>query len=101
MLLTLGLLVSCSDSGFNTEYSMKAIVESVSSGRLEVTVYDAEYAEGIYSINFDADTKFLDASGKKISPSDIVAGDKVEIFYSGQVMLSYPPQVYAGKIRKL
>ena len=43
----------------------------------------------------------LDASGKKISPSDIVAGDKVEIFYSGQVMLSYPPQVYAGKTRKL
>ena len=101
VLLTLGFLVSCGDSGFNTDYSMKAIVESVGNGRLEVTVYDAEYAEGTYSINFDGDTKFLNANGKKITVSDIAVGDKVEIFYGGQVMLSYPPQIYASKIRKL
>ena len=101
VLLTLGFLVSCGDSGFNTDYSMKAIVESIGNGRLEVTVYDAEYAEGTYSINFDGDTKFLDVNGKKIASSDIAVGDKVEIFYGGQVMLSYPPQIYASKIRKL
>jgi hypothetical protein len=80
---------------------MKATVVSVSESKVEVEVYSAEYAQGPYSINLDKNTEITDASGEKITLSEISSGDKIEITYGGQVMLSYPPQVYATKIKKL
>ncbi len=99
-LLSLGLLVSCGNGCLET-YTMKATVSALSSARLEVEVYSAQYAEGPYSIIVDSTTKITDASGNKITLSDIAVGDKIEITYGGQVMLSYPPQVFATKIKKL
>ena len=46
-------------------------------------------------------TVFCNSDGKKIKKSDLSVGDTVEIFYSGQVMMSYPPQIVAAKITKL
>ena len=108
LLLTLGLLNSCGSAGVeeNTDenssvkFEMKANVTNVSD-RLEVDVYEAEYAEGIYFLVVDNNTIFLDSDGKKISLSDVKIGDKISIEYSGQVMMSYPPQVYAIKITKI
>ena len=101
LVLGLGLLVSCGNGSASEDFTMKATVTAISSGRLEVDVYSAEYAEGKYSIVVDSTTKVFDASGNKIDLSSIAIADKIEITYSGQVMLSYPPQVFAIKIKKL
>ena len=101
ILFGLGLLVSCGNPAGSESYTMKATVVSISPNRLEVEVYSSEIAEGPYSIIVDESTKITDSLGKKISLSDIAVGDKIEITYGGQVMLSYPPQVYAIKIKKL
>ena len=102
MLLTMGVLTSCSndDVSVKGDFSMKAVVQNVGD-RIEVDVYEAEYAEGIYWLNTDEKTVFLDENGNKISRSNIKQGDKIEVFFSGQVALSYPPQVYAITIVKL
>ena len=102
MLVTLGLMTSCADDKVSAkgDFSMKAVVQSVGE-KIEINVYEAEYAEGIYWIVYDKNTVFADEDGNKISLSEIKAGDKIEVFFSGQVMMSYPPQVYAISIVKL
>lgn len=101
LLFGLTLFASCTNAPGSEIYTMKATVVSVSESKVEVEVYSAEYAQGTYSINLDKNTEITDASGEKITLSEISSGDKIEITYGGQVMLSYPPQVYATKIKKL
>ena len=66
--------------------------------KIEVNVYEAEFAQGLYWINTDKNTEIIGKSGEKISLSDLKVGDKIKITYNGQVALSYPPQVYAMKL---
>ncbi len=82
-----------------TTYQMTAVVENLSNP-FSVNVIEAEYAEGIYWLVTDANTIYLDSEGNTIKPSDIKAGDTIVITYNGQVMMSYPPQVFAIKIVK-
>ena len=65
--------------------------------KLEVEVTESEYTFGTYWVITDS-TKFYDKLGNEISKSDIKVGDSVKIYYGGQVMLSYPPQIVAAKI---
>lgn len=111
LLITLGALSSCGaeEGGIVNEnppaeeigdnFVMKGIVTGISD-KIEINVYEAEYAEGIYWIVIDKSTEIIDSSGNKISLSDVNAGEKIAVEYSGQVMMSYPPQVYAIKIKK-
>lgn len=102
-LLTLGLLSSCGEGDSiesKSDFSMKATVTNVGE-RIEVDVFEAEYAEGIYWLVIDNNTKTVDESGESISLSELKVGDKIEIEYNGQVMMSYPPQVYAIRITRL
>ena len=85
----------CEDE--NSRVKMTAVVEGVGQ-KLEVTVTDSEYTFGIHWVITPDSTVYLDASGEPISRGDIKVGDTVEIWYSGQVMLSYPPQIVAHKI---
>ena len=82
------------------EFKMKAEVVSLGE-KIEVNVYEAEYADGIFLLITDEKTGFRDALDAQILRSDISVGDHIEITYSGQVMMSYPPQVYAIKIQKI
>ena len=108
LLVTLGVLSSCGgasaeeepNENIGADFEMKAIVTGLSD-RIEVDVYEAEYEEGIFWLVVDNATLFVDSDGKKISRDDLKIGDKIAIEYSGQVMMSYPPQVYAIKITKL
>ena len=43
-------------------------------------------------------TDFYGRDGEHISRGALRVGDTVEIVYSGQVMMSYPPQIVARKI---
>ena len=81
-------------------FDMRAVVNAVSE-KIEVEVIEAEYASGIYWVITSDSTVFLDRNGNEIKKSDIKAGDVVEITYNGQVMMSYPPQIVALKIKVL
>ena len=112
IIVTLGTITSCAaDNGGKVDknpreeeksdnFVMKATVTNVND-KIEINVYEAEYAEGIYWLVTDDKTQVVDASGSLISLSDIKSGDNITVEYSGQVMMSYPPQVYAIKIVKL
>lgn len=69
--------------------------------RIEVEVIESEYTSGPYMIITDSDTEYLGKDGGQILRSAIKVGDTVEITYSGQVMLSYPPQVVAYSIKNV
>lgn len=81
----------------DTRVKMIAVVDGVGE-RLEVTVTESEYAFGVFRVITPAETVYRDSDGAALSRSDIKVGDTVEIWYSGQVMLSYPPQIVAHKI---
>ena len=108
LLLAIGTLSACgtkeggSENTENTDDKFIMYAEITAVGeKIEVNVYEAEYAEGPYWINTDKDTIITDKDGKKISISDLKAGEKIKITYNGQVAMSYPPQVYAVKISKV
>lgn len=99
-LLTVGCQSTDNDS-INGRFHLKAIVKSNDGGdRLEVEVIESDYAFGIHIVH-TSNAAFINAEGEAISPSDIQVGDTVEITYSGQVMMSYPPQIVALKVKKI
>ena len=107
-ILTLSLLISCTSStggensggsgkGDGTSFVLKAIVQSINE-KIEVEVIESDYAFGPYWVITSEQTDFEGRDGMKISRDEINVGDTVEITYSGQVMMSYPPQIVAHKI---
>lgn len=82
-------------------YTLKAIVKNVTSEHIEVEVIESDYAFGIYWILTSGETKYLNSNGSYIQRSNIKIGNTIEITYSGQTMLSYPPQVVAYTIKQL
>ena len=108
LVLVLALLtlcaVGCQPTGANPiegQFNLKATVKNTDTpDRLEVEVIESDYAFGIYIVHTDT-AAFIDAEGKAIEASDIKVGDTIEINYGGQVMMSYPPQIVAYKIKKL
>ena len=108
ILLILALLVSCDttngeqsmiDDGTQESVKMTAVVKAIGYS-IEVEVIEGDYgAAGIYWVNFSSDTTFVDANNQTVSSSDLNVGDTIEITYSGQVALSYPPQIFAKRIQ--
>ena len=102
--LALAPLLSCTggetpEGGTPSDaFSMKATITNIGE-RIEVDVTEAEYAEGPYWVITSDATVYLDRDGNAIARSDLKVGDTIEIFYSGQVMMSYPPQIVAARIR--
>lgn len=112
LVLTLSLIVSCAPTksgeqsgggGENpdgVDFVIKATVKALGE-KIEVDVFEGEYASGIYWVITSEQTEFIDKSGNKITKDDINVGDTVEIVYNGQVMMSYPAQIAARKITVL
>ena len=100
--IVLGGLTACVPTApeGSDSFSLKAKITSVGE-KIEVEVYDSDYAFGTYLVITDAATTYLDENGKTISRLDLTAGDRIEIFYGGQTMQSFPPQIYSPKIVKL
>ena len=107
--LVLLSLNSCEGLGFNPSSGggeiegVKMTAEILAIGeRLEVDVIEGEYgASGIYWVIISPETKYFGADGKGANLADFSVGDKIEIVYGGQVMMSYPPQIVAKKITKM
>ena len=104
--LTLLALCGCGDLGFETQGFVdgtKMTAEIIAIGdKIEVEVIEGEYgASGIYWVIVSSDAVLETSDGKPINISDLSAGDRIAIIYSGQVMMSYPPQIVAKTITKL
>ena len=81
------------------EFFFRGVVKSVDNKYyISMEIIDSNVAFGIYHVNVDAGTKYVSAEGNGISRDDIKVGDTIEVIFSGQVMLSMPPQIYAQKI---
>ncbi len=83
----------CAMGGTKTKVTMTAKILEINDTIL-VDVTKSEYAFGNYILLVD-DTCYFSSNGEKISKGELKVGDEIEIKYSGQVMLSYPPQVVA------
>ncbi|MBO5879293.1 MAG: DUF3221 domain-containing protein [Clostridia bacterium] len=92
--------LSCEGESEVQTFKMKAKIDKIGE-KIEVTVTEAEYAEGVYWLVIGDLTEFQDSDGASAHISDFSEGDFVEITYNGQVMMSYPPQIAALKIKKL
>lgn len=110
LILSLSLFVTACDGGDNDNENDNATEDDNVSEKikmtakiinisdvLEVEVIEDPYNSGIFHVHVGNDTK-ITSDGKNISTSELAVGDEIEIYYSGQVMLSYPPQINARKI---
>lgn len=82
-------------------FVLKAVVKSVESDYIEVEIVESDYAFGIYWVRTGEQTKYKLSDGSEAARSDIKAGQTVSISYSGQTMMSYPPQIVAWTIAVL
>lgn len=99
--LTLPFLLSVSESPrLDGRASMTARITEIGE-RITVEVLESPYTSGVHTVHTPPETVYLDASGKPTDRTALSVGDVVRIRYSGQVMLSYPPQIVAAEISKL
>ena len=102
LLLCALLLAACNGGGEEevmqkADYTMIATITEMGE-KIAVNVTEAEYAEGPFLIITGEGTVYVDQNGAPIKRTDLRIGDEIEIFYGGQVMMSYPPQVVAARI---
>ncbi len=65
---------------------------------LEMEIVDSEIAFGVYRVLIGDETEFYDVKGEKIDRNTLKEGDIIEVVFSGQVMMSYPPQIAAKRV---
>ena len=80
----------------NTTVYMEARILEVNETLL-VTVTKSDYAFGDYILHID-NCNIYDKDGRQITKAELLVGDSIKVEYSGQVMLSIPPQVVAHTI---
>ena len=79
------------------EFVLKGIVIAIND-KLEIEVIESDYAFGIYHVIVPNNIPITSASGSAITLDDIELSNTVLVKYSGQTMLSYPPQIVAYSI---
>ena len=77
---------------------MVATVDAIDE-KITVNVTESEYTTGVHWVITNEGTEYYDGD-KKTERDELKVGDTVTIYYSGQVMMSYPPQIVALQIRK-
>jgi len=96
------ILISCTTKNDNMEeFTLKGIIKNVTNDRVEIEVIESDYAFGIYWVLTSNNTDYFDTDGGKITRGDLKENDTVQVSYSGQTMMSYPPQIVAYSITKL
>ena len=84
----------------NTKIELTATITKIDNV-MYVNVIEGEYAFGDYVLILTNNTKYFNVNGEKLSKTDFKVGDKIKVNYSGQTMLSLPPQVVAYIVTKL
>ena len=102
--LALPLLLSASpkrgEAVLDGRVSMTARILEISD-RILVEVIESPYTFGEHLVHTPPETLILGHDGSPIERAALKVGDTVRIRYSGQVMLSLPPQIVAAEIRVL
>ena len=103
LILSLCLLFGCDDDQSENEPPLDGSVEMTAKinamgEKIEVEVLESDYATGTYLVITGEQTLYLDSEGNALSRTDLAVGDTVKIYYSGQVMMSLPPQIVAARI---
>ena len=102
-MLSLSLLASCTAGGdepipdVDGKVTMTARIEAIGE-KIEVMVTESEYTWGTHLVITSDQTQYIGKGGERITRDKLSVGQTVEIIYSGQVMLSYPPQIVAHRI---
>ena len=96
ILISIFTLGGCNKAQGSKVY-MEAKILNVNNNLL-VEVTKSEYAFGEYVLLLNDATKYYNKNGNAISKQNLAVGDIIKVEYSGQVMLSIPPQVVAHKI---
>ena len=65
---------------------------------MEMEIVDSTIAFGPYRVLIGDSTTFYGASGEEIDRETIELDDIIEVVFSGQVMMSYPPQIAAKRV---
>lgn len=89
-------LISCTKVNPEANFSFTAVITSIGE-EIEVNITESEYLEGVCILLIDKAVIYK--NDEKILKKDLQIGDKIEIHYTGQVMLSYPPKVNAITIK--
>ena len=84
----------------SSKFIMTAIITDINS-HLEIEIIQDQYNSGILWVNVPQNAHIVNEKGEKLALSDLKIGQKIEICYSGQVMMSYPGQITARKINLL
>ncbi len=81
------------------EFFYRGVVTSTDNASyIVMEIIDSQVAFGIYHVLVDTGTVYVDEDGNAISRDSIKVGDTIEVVFSGQVMLSLPPQIYAQRV---
>lgn len=81
------------------EFFYRGVVTETDNKRyIVMEIIDSNVAFGIYHALVSDQTAFVNSDGSAISRDQIKVGDTIEVIFSGQVMLSMPPQIAAQKI---
>ena len=65
---------------------------------LEMEIVDSTIAFGTYRVLIGDTTTFYGVNGEEIDRETIELDDIIEVVFSGQVMMSYPPQIAAKRV---
>lgn len=77
----------------------RGVVTSVDDKHyIAMEIIDSNVAFGIYHVLVGEQTVFVNSTGATITRDQIKVGDTIEVIFSGQVMLSMPPQIAAQRI---
>ncbi len=85
----------------NGDFSMTARITAIGE-RIEVEVIASENEmTGPFWVITGDETAYVTEDGDRLRREDLAVGDTVTVYYGGQVMMSYPPQIVAsGIVRK-
>ena len=102
IMLSFTVLASCDNTNgslpdVDGKVTMTARIEAMGD-KIEVMVTESEYTWGTHLVITNDSTQFIGKNGDSITKDKLSVGQTVEIIYSGQVMLSYPPQIVAHRI---
>ena len=98
--LTPFVFCGCAPKEYPSGLTMTARIIEISS-YIEIEIIKDDYNSGILWVLVDNLTPIKNAEGKSIALRDLKAGNKIEIVYNGQVMLSYPGKIVAKTITVL
>ena len=97
MLLSSPMMFACRPAE-PSNFTMIAQIQSINE-KIEVNILTSEFMSGHCLVITSDQTQFFNSTGNEISKSNLQIGNKIEITYSGQVMMSYPPQIVAYTIK--